>query len=465
MAQALRIVADFHSANAVPGVSVAVFDSTRILFGRSMGVRAADRPAEAMTEDTVFRLYSLTKMITALAIMRLADGGRLLLDDLVASFFPSSTSAPALVQEITIRQLLSHTSGLARGEINLDYGSRDPAGLAQYLLGEGINGDFVADPGDLYSYSDVGFGFLGYVIERITGRPFTAAIKELVFEPLGMDHACFDPLVAMTMSLSQQHIRLPSQGVRAMRRFVESARMYPYSGAFCSTRDMCRLGMLHLGQGMLPDSTDQIISAAAIREMRDPVSSIGLDIGLGYGLGAYVGPLYGKGMSYGHEGYHLGTWCKLVLCPCPGIGLIWCDNCGQSDDLTSARLRSISELLAVFGAGEPSWEAAGALAGLDGDNVQPENAEIAGCYRRLAAGALRVYESAGELRIADNGCDVPLHRYRNSVFATPEQTPLPVQLPWKPHAGSDRCCAFFVRGRDKSVSYLSINGVVYRRQR
>ena len=355
--RARQVVADFRSANPVPGVSVAVFDSAHIIFEQSEGVRAVERPEEAMTADTVFRLYSLTKMITALAVARLADAGRLGLDDLVATFFPASVCLSAPMQKVTIRQLLSHTSGLPREEIDLNYGSLDPAGLSQHVLESGVNETFVASPGETYSYSDEGFAIVGYVIERSTGLSFNAAMRELVFGPLGMDRACFDPLIAMTLPISQQHVYRPTRGLVILPRFADSARIRPYCGAFCSTRDLCQFGMLHLGDGIAPCSMKSIISLDAIREMRSPVTSIGLDIDLAYGLGAYVGPRYGGAISYGHEGYYVGSWTKLVLCPGASLGLVWCDNRGASDALNAARLRSIRELLAIFGAGEPSWAA------------------------------------------------------------------------------------------------------------
>jgi CubicO group peptidase (beta-lactamase class C family) len=456
--RARQIVADFHSANPVPGASVAVFDSSHILFEHSVGVRAAERPEEAMTGDTVFRLYSLTKMITALAAVRLADAGRLRLDDTVGTFFPSSACIRAPMREVTIRQLLSHTSGLYRGEIDLNYGSRDAAGLSRHILELDVSKAFLASPGDIYSYSDEAFAIVGYAIERSTGRPFADAIRELVFEPLGMDRACFDPLAAMTLPLSQQHVYRPSRGLVALPRFADSARMHPYCGAFCSARDLCRFGMLHLGHGLVPGSTKPIISADAIREMRNPVTSVGLDIDLSYGLGAYVGPRYGEEISYGHEGYYLGSWCKLVLCPGASLGLAWCDNRGPADALITARLRSIRELLTVFGAGEPSWEPAGPQPGTGVDH-----AEVVGRFRGPAGGSLQVHESAGQLHIADSGGGAPLVRHRGSLFVTPEHVAVPDRAPWKPHAGSDRCCVCFVRGHDGSVSYLSFNGIAYRR--
>jgi CubicO group peptidase (beta-lactamase class C family) len=457
--RARQVVADFRSANPVPGVSVAVFDSAHIIFEQSEGVRAVERPEEAMTADTVFRLYSLTKMITALAVARLADAGRLGLDDLVATFFPASVCLSAPMQKVTIRQLLSHTSGLPRGEIDLNYGSLDPAGLSQHVLESGVNETFVASPGETYSYSDEAFAIVGYVIERSTGLSFGAAMRELVFGPLGMDRACFDPLIAMTLPVSQQHVYRPTRGLVILPRFADSARIRPYCGAFCSTRDLCQFGMLHLGDGIAPCSMKSIISPEAIREMRNPVTSIGLDIDLAYGLGAYVGPRYGGAISYGHEGYYVGSWTKLVLCPGASLGLVWCDNRGPSDALNAARLRSIRELLAIFGAGEPSWAPAGPepTAGVD-------HAEAVGWFRGPAGGAVRVQESAGQLRISDGGCDAPLVRHRGSVFVTPDHVALPDRTPWKPHAGSDRCCVCFVRGHDGSVSYVSFNGIAYRRQ-
>jgi CubicO group peptidase (beta-lactamase class C family) len=455
-----RILADYASRSPVPGLAVSVFDSTAILAEAALGQRAIDSPGDAMTENTLFRLISLTKMFTTLAAMRLADTGRLALDEPIGELFPASADLPAPLSSVTVRQLLSHTSGLARGELNLDVGSRDPGGLADYTLSTGIHTQFVADPGAVYSYSDQGFSVVGYLIERVTGHYFAEAVRELVFEPLGMRSACFEPTVAMTYPLSQQHVYHRSRGLVQNHRFAEATRIHPCVGAFCSAHELALFGMLHLSDGLAPGGGDRVLSADAVREMRDPRTDIGLDIDLSYGLGAYAGPRYGGHLAHGHEGYLFGTWAKLILIPGARVGLAWCDNCGPIPALNAARYRAIDEILAVLCGAEPSWrrpEGAG-----EGDGGPRER--YAGRYQRLTGRPLDVTMRDNALVVTDGVVAARLVHHHGSVFVADQTAPVPPRPPWEPHAGSSRCCVRFAGHSGERASYLTLNGIAYRRQ-
>jgi len=461
MDRVARILADYARRSPVPGLAVSVFDSTAILAETALGQRAIDSPGDAMTENTLFRLISLTKMFTTLAAMRLADSGRLALDEPIGELFPAPADLPVPLPSVTVRQLLSHTSGLVRGELNLDVGSRDPGGLADYTLRTGIHTPFIADPGAVYSYSDQGFSIVGYLIERATGRCFAEAVRELVFEPLGMRSACFEPTVAMTYPLSQQHVYRGSRGLVQNHRFAEATRIHPCVGAFCSAHELALFGMLHLSGGLAPGGGDRVLSASAVREMHDPRTDIGLDIDLRYGLGAYAGPRYGSHLAYGHEGYLYGTWAKLILIPGAGVGLAWCDNCGPIPALIAARYRAIDEILAVLCDAEPSWRRPEGSGEGDGG---PRREHCAGRYVRHTGQPVDVTVRDDALVITDGVDTVPLVHHQGSVFVADQNAPVPPRAPWEPHAGSSRCCVRFAGRSAERASYLTLNGIAYRRQ-
>jgi CubicO group peptidase (beta-lactamase class C family) len=439
-------------------LAVSVFDGAHTVAECALGAAAVDRPGDAMTTRTLFRLISLTKMLTTLAALRLVDAGRLALDEPVAGLFPRSARLAGPITAVTLRQLLSHTSGLVRGTLNPDVGGRDADGLAEYTLSAGISAPFIASPGTVYSYSDQAFSLVGYFIERVTGSYFEAAMRQLVFEPLALASACFDPLAAMTCPLSQQHVPGRNGRIVRMRRFADSARFRPYGGAFCSVHELARFGMLHLGDGLAPGSGDRLISARALREIRTPHADIGLDIGLSYGLGAYLGPSYGGHLAYGHEGYPEGTWAKLVLVPGLRFGLAWCDNRGPDADLIAARYQAIEAIVAELRQAAPGWPARD-----HGPDARPDARCCTGRYRRLTGRPIEVSAADGSLVVTDGGARIPLMHHHGSVFAAADPGSVPDRLPWQPHAGSARCCVRFVVRGDGPASHLTLNGLAYRR--
>jgi CubicO group peptidase (beta-lactamase class C family) len=391
--------------------------------------------------------------------MRLAQDGLLDLDAPIAGLFPPAADLPPPAARVTVRQLLSHTAGFARGDVDLGKGSRDPDGLAGYTLSTGIHTPFVAEPGEVYSYSDQGYGLIGYLIERVTGSYFGQAVQELVFEPLGLRAVCFDPLVAMTYPVSQQHVSDGTGGLVQFHSFLEAVRNHPSAGAFCSVHDLALLGTMHLRGGLASGSGSRVLPAATVRAMRDPHVDVGLDIDLRYGLGAYIGPRYGGHPAMGHEGYVVGSWSKLIVVPGLDLGLAWCDNRGPVPGLVTARYRAIEAIFSELCDAAPSWD----QPPLREPAAAPPRQTCTGRYRRQAARPLEVGGQGGGLYITDGTTRIPLIHHHSGVYVAPEAAPLPGRLPWEPHAGSERCCAHFVATGGERATYLSLNGVVYRR--
>jgi CubicO group peptidase (beta-lactamase class C family) len=164
----------------VPGVAVAVVRGGTVLAAKGYGLANVEHDVP-VTPETIFQSGSLGKMFTAAAVMLLVQDGKLALSDPIAKFFPG---APAEWQAITVRHLLTHTSGIpdyTDGAIDLrrDYTEDQLARMAY-----GLKLDFA--PGEKWKYSNTGYLLLGIVIHKACGTFYGDVLAERVFKPLGM---------------------------------------------------------------------------------------------------------------------------------------------------------------------------------------------------------------------------------------------------------------------------------------
>ena len=178
-----RIDALMHAySGAAPGASVLVLRDGVPLFRRAYGLANLEEHIPA-TPATNYRLASMTKQFTAAAILLLAEQGRLSLDDPVRKWLPS---LPPAADAVTVRQLLTHTSGL------LDYEDLIPPAASQQVhdadvlrLLESQNSGYFA-PGASYRYSNTGYALLALIVARASGEDFATFLRKRIFVPLGM---------------------------------------------------------------------------------------------------------------------------------------------------------------------------------------------------------------------------------------------------------------------------------------
>lgn len=168
----------------VPGAAVAIFHQGKVAYQQAYGLARVKTKDPASTQ-TNFRLASLTKQFTAMAIMILLDRNQLKLSDTLTSIFPDF---PAYGSAITVEHLLHHQSGLR------DYENHVPSGSGQLsdadvltILKKQSSGDF--RPGSRYSYSNSGYCVLSNIVAKVSGRSFPEFMAKEVFEPLEMKHS------------------------------------------------------------------------------------------------------------------------------------------------------------------------------------------------------------------------------------------------------------------------------------
>ena len=169
---------------AVPGACVAVLQEGVPIVRRAYGLANVESQAAATTA-TNYRLASLTKQFTSAAILLLAEDGRLSIDDPVRKWLPT---LPAAADEIAIRHLLTHTSGLIDYEDLIPDGTTSPLSDANVLgLLEAENRGYFR-PGAGYRYSNSGYSLLALIVGRASDRDFASFLRERIFQPLGMQN-------------------------------------------------------------------------------------------------------------------------------------------------------------------------------------------------------------------------------------------------------------------------------------
>ncbi|WP_231744247.1 serine hydrolase [Stieleria neptunia] len=189
----------FIGEHQIPGASLAITDSSRLVYARGFGYADVGQ-RERVTPESLFRIASISKPITAVAILQLIEQKKLSLDDKVFEvlqyepYLPENAEYDKRQDEITIRHLLQHRGGWDRDqsfdamfrstEFSKTLGVEPPAApetIIRMMLGKPL--DF--DPGERYAYSNYGYCLLGRVIEKLTGKSYEQYVKQSVLDPVG----------------------------------------------------------------------------------------------------------------------------------------------------------------------------------------------------------------------------------------------------------------------------------------
>jgi uncharacterized protein YbbC (DUF1343 family) len=233
------------AAGKTPGCVVVVGRHDEVLFEHAYGWRSLLPERTPMTLDTVFDLASLTKpLATATSIMILVDRGQVDLDARASQYVPELSRLPPF----TVRQLLTHTSGLPAVTPMSDW-TTDRSAVIQRIASI----TFKAKPGERFLYSDVGFVVLQEIVERVSGRPLAAFAVDEVFAPLGMKDTGYLPppeLRARAAPTEQRDGGFMQGEVHDPRAFALGG-ISGHAGLFSTARDVSRFARAMLERGGL----------------------------------------------------------------------------------------------------------------------------------------------------------------------------------------------------------------------
>lgn len=315
------------ASSGAPSVSVAIVDHNQIMYAKAFGKAdiAANRDANAGTR---YAVGSISKQFTAAALLLLEEQGKISLDDKVAKYFPDLTRSG----EITIRELLSHTSGYE------DYAPQDyiipewtkpitPRQIMDRWAKKPLN----FDPGTRWQYSNTNFVIAGQIFEKASGTPLLAFLREKIFEPLGMT----------TPGDISEH--QPGDAVAYTRYALGPARpvaregpgwMFAAGELAMSPSDLARWDMAFLAK--------RILSAHSYEEFtREVKLKDGKDTH--YALGLSLGELSGTPMI-SHGGEVSGFLATNMVFPAKGVSVSVCSN-QDGINLIGPLARQIAETL------------------------------------------------------------------------------------------------------------------------
>jgi D-alanyl-D-alanine carboxypeptidase len=183
-----QILAAAYPSNQ-PGAAVLVQRGDRVLLRKGYGLADVEWGIP-VDPATVFRIGSVTKQLTAAAVLRLVQEGKLSLDDPLTRFFPE---APAYLRAVRIEHLLTHTSGIPTYGTLPDYPRWSQLNVTpDWLVRRVLDEPLQFTPGAGWSYTDSGFYLLGLILEKVHGKSYEEVMREQIFEPLGMAHTFYD---------------------------------------------------------------------------------------------------------------------------------------------------------------------------------------------------------------------------------------------------------------------------------
>ena len=283
----------------IPGAVLIVGHNGQVVYRRAYGSRSLEPHREVMTLDTVFDLASLTKVIaTTTAVMQLIEQGKVRLNDPVAKYLPEFAQNGK--DDITVRQLLTHYSGL---EPDLDLKTRWDGKETAYRM---AFADTPEDPpGSRFSYSDINFIVLGALIERVSGEPLDEYSQRHIFLPLKMTHTRFAPPAAWRLKIAPTQYDENEHMLRGVVHDPTARRMdgvAGHAGLFSTADDLAKFAQALLNGG------GGILSALSVEKMTQPEQPPAAPVLRGFGwdidspFSSNRGDLLPVG-SYGHTGF------------------------------------------------------------------------------------------------------------------------------------------------------------------
>jgi serine beta-lactamase-like protein LACTB len=318
-----RLVTSYVSDHRVPGLSVAVIDRGRVILAQGYGLADVENSVPT-SADTVYRVASISKSITATAAMKLVEAGKL---DLNAPIQKYCSDFPKKPWPITTRELLSHQSGVRdyrndEESINTRHYTSIKEALTQFA-----NDPLEFEPGTKMQYTSYGYILLGCVMEGASGISYDRYMHQVIFEPAQMPASRLDDVFAIIPHRARGY-RVSAGGELQNAVFVDVSNKPPGSGINSSARDMGNfVAALYSAKLVSKQTLDQMLTPATTRDGKSTI------YGLGFFRGGPIGK-YRELQEAGHGGDQQGVNSMLYLLPEREFGVVILSNLeGQQSSL------------------------------------------------------------------------------------------------------------------------------------
>lgn len=334
----------------IPGSSIALVKGGELVWSGAYGY-ADKMNGRQLTTDTPMRVQSISKPITAWGVMKLVEQGSIELDAPIMRYFKNWRFPESYfpVEQVTVRQLLSHTGGLPLGDISSTYSPHEEMpSLREKLTKEAI---LVREPGNAFSYSNAGYNLLELLIEEVTGQSFAEYMMQEILIPLGMSSSTFiwnerfDPAVPVGYGLNGKPV---------------SVYVYPEKasgGLFATAEDIAAFTIAGMkdtpkGKQVLSPNTIEALYAPTAKEIG--MFSLVFDA---YGLGYYTETLPNGNQAISHGGQGTGIMTHFHAVPETGDAIVILTNSQRSWPFISYLLRDWARWrgLGSLGMGRIIW--------------------------------------------------------------------------------------------------------------
>jgi CubicO group peptidase (beta-lactamase class C family) len=300
----------------IPGLTVAVGLRARPAWVRAFGTADLENSVAAAPE-TVYRIGSISKTITAVAVLQLFERGRLDLDAPIQKYVPSFPIKP---WPITPRQLLAHMSGIRhyRSEAEVET-TRHYANLLDPLRAIGAE-PLLFEPGTDFTYSTYGYNLLGPAVEAASGARFLDYLRANVFAPAGMEHTGADDVFHLVPRRARGYRRSLDGSIENCA-LVDTSNKIPGGGMISTAEDLVRFaGAIERGELLKPSTRDLMFAPQTVRGGRQTP----------YGLGWAFADIDGRRWIL-HPGLEPGASSCLLISPREGLSVALLANLEQVD--------------------------------------------------------------------------------------------------------------------------------------
>ena len=306
----------------IPGLSVAVVTDGRLRWAAGYGLADLENfvPAKA---GTVYRLGSISKPITAVAVMQLAERGRLDLDAPVQKYCPAF---PEKQRPVTSRQILGHLSGIRHYKSDEEFNSTRFYPTMVEALAMFKDDPLLHEPGAKYTYTTFGYTVLGCVLEGAAGVKFADYVRENVFRPAGMERIRVDSVADLIPNRAQGY-RKTSGGALQNSPLADNSYKVPGGGFVSTVEDLAKFAVALQKDTLLKRETRELMFTAQKTADGKPTT---------YGLGWSVGTRNGQRIA-GHSGGQQRISTFLHTMPDQGLAVVLMAN------LEDARLGELAQ--------------------------------------------------------------------------------------------------------------------------
>ena len=283
------------------GISAGLFADGKVLWSSGAGYRSLNNQSPA-TAQMVHRIASISKPMTAVAILQLFEKGELELDVAIQKYVPNFPKKPQ--GDITIRQLLQHTSGIPHYKNRSDGFSTKNYPSLEAAVDRFKDRDLVSAPGKNYHYSTYGYVLLGLIIEKVSGMPYEQYLQKHIWEPAGMPHTSVEKAGVSVQNKSGLY-RINKKGKLEEDLQTDLSIKVPGGGIQSTIEDLLRFGEAILNNTLLrPETLEIMLTDPGVR---DPKA------GNSYAMGWFLYSKEDGNRIIGHSGGQAGTTTQLMI--------------------------------------------------------------------------------------------------------------------------------------------------------